>query len=118
MLKNQVEMNAIELQKVGEPSVASMKAIVKRFGSAYSIQKKAKKNNAGNAAARMLASFASNALVRSEPSVFGASVSSLVAPAKRINTRKETVKNLAAYGVVRQEVAPFGVSVQQIAGVA
>ena len=118
MLNKQAEMNVLELQKVGEPSVAAMKALMNRFGSAYAKRSKVDKGRADAFAMKMLADFAQNRLIRSEPSVFGASVSDLVAPVSHINIKKVIIKNFAAEGVVRQEVAPFGVPVQQIVGAA
>ncbi|MEM7112787.1 MAG: hypothetical protein AAF614_10175 [Chloroflexota bacterium] len=118
MLNKQAEISVIELQKVGQPSVAAMKAVMNRFGSAYAKRNKAEKGRADAFALKMLADFAQNGLVRSEPSVFGASVSDLVAPISRTNIKKAIIKNFAAQGVVRQEIAPFGVSVKQIVGAA
>ena len=118
MLNKQAEMKGIELQKVGEPSVAAMKALMNRFGSAYAKRNKVEKQQADAFAMKMLANFAQNGLVRSEPSIFGASVSDLVAPVSRTNIKNAIIKNFAAKGVVHQEIAPFGLSVKQIVGAA
>ena len=109
-----MEIRAIELKNGRKPSAKAMKALTYGYGSPYGKRKAADEGKAETLASQMAAKFAANGLVRAEPSIFGASLSSLVKPASRLNAREAMIAGFKAFGVVKANPTPFGASVAQI----
>ena len=115
-MRENVKLNLINqgIQIDSQSRVNEMLALVQQFGAMVK-QPVAKQEDIGKTAvSQMIANFAQNGLVRTEPAIFGVTYSSFLEPAANINPRTATLAALNEAGVTRTIVKPFGVSIAQI----